>query len=123
MIPLCDCDSCKLGPGFCTRAGLHLTGRLWELSRMENEQGDKYRNLWFNKKTAPTGNKSTGCRGCGQGARVSQEEINRLRALAGQNQLVQGERVTQVEIQRLRQLERMKKQEEIRNALRGNTNN
>lgn len=35
-------------PGFCPHYQMNLVGRLWELSRMTNDLGKQYRQLWIN---------------------------------------------------------------------------
>jgi hypothetical protein len=40
----CPCT----GPGFCPHYKMSLVGRLWELSRMTNDLGKQYRQLWIN---------------------------------------------------------------------------
>ena len=35
-------------PGFCPHYQINLVGRLWDLSRMTNDLGKQYRELWIN---------------------------------------------------------------------------
>lgn len=62
---MCPCKE----PGWCEEYKMNLIGRLWDLCNMDNETGQKYRDLW--KKMAQTKverpvEKKGGC-GCKKG--------------------------------------------------------
>jgi hypothetical protein len=64
---MCPCKE----PGWCEEYKMMMVGRLWDICHMDNETGDKYRELW--KKMAqtkgdrkPVTEKKGGC-GCRKG--------------------------------------------------------
>ena len=50
----CPCTE----PGFCPHYQIELIGRLWELSRMTNDLGKQYRQLWIYNMLNPNPSKN-----------------------------------------------------------------
>ena len=68
----CPCER----PGWCPHYDIVLTGRLWEISRMEDDLGRRYRAMWASRPKdgvrprPPASTRQGGCN-CGQGKAVT----------------------------------------------------